>query len=271
MAHNMNAAPDNEASKGPQHKADDGERDPTPGEILSLVGKWLRQRLEIAADKPKWTDVLTVFLTLLIAAAAFCSAWIFQGQLTVARQTMEAQTRPWVGNGKIEVKETTFLVYPDNPIRARTQVDLVIEVPLKNVGNSPALNVETSVIATMTEQIGAFPTVEPMMESACGGADKNAKAVGQVLFPNSPDTTVEWPMDVMTPFIQINQVHRVWIDICVTYSGTTSDQQIHHTKIWMASWPIDNKPTEIRRTTQPTVIYYALPITQWGVIKIEAD
>jgi hypothetical protein len=109
------------------------------------------------------------------------------------------------------------------------------------------------------------------MEYACGLADGNAKSEGAVLFPNSPYTTLEWPAGIMVPFIQITEVHRVWIAICIAYSETTSGQELHHTKLWMASWPINGQPTEIRHTTQPTVVYYSLPITRWGVVRTETD
>jgi len=267
----MTTAPDNEATDDPKHESDDGEWEPTPGEILILVGKWLRHRLGITEEKPKWTEAATAALTLCVAIAAFWSAWIFQGQLTVARKTMEAQTRPWVGNGKVEVKETTFLVYPDNPIQARTQFDFVVDIPIKNVGNSPALHVGTGVNGTMTEQIAAPSTMDRMMQIACGLADGNAKIVGDMLFPNSPYTTTEWPANIGLPFTQPTEVHRAWIAICIAYSGTPSNQQLHHTKLWMASWPFNGNPTEIRRTTQPRVVYYSLPITQWGVVRTEAD
>lgn len=83
----MTSTPDNTPAENSHHKADDGDREPTPGEVLTLVGKWLRHRLRLSADKPKWTDVITAFLTVLIAAAAIVSAWLFQGQLTEARKT----------------------------------------------------------------------------------------------------------------------------------------------------------------------------------------
>jgi hypothetical protein len=35
--------------------------------------------------------------------------------------------------------------------------------------------------------------------------------------------------------------------------------------------PRPRQPKEIRRTANPKVIYYALPITQWGIVKTEAD
>jgi hypothetical protein len=156
-------------------------------------------------------------------------------------------------------------------MEGRTQVDFVIDIPIKDVGNSPALRVETMLFGTMTKETVAPPTMNTMMESACGWADGNAARIGQVLFPNSPETKLEWPVNQMVPFIQITEVHRVWIAICVTYSGTTSEQKLHHTKIWMASWPINGKPTEIRRTSQPNVIYYTLPIPRWSVVRTQAD
>ncbi len=242
-------------------------RSKIPGAIVY----WLHHYWDAPREKSKRTDTIMVLLTFAIAVAAFWSACIFQRQLTVARDTMDAQTRPWVGNGKIEIKNTMFLVYPDNPMQARTQFDFEINVPLKNTGNSPALNVEMGVNGTMTKEIGAFATVQPMMESACGGANGNAAKVGTVLFPNSPETPFGWPINMMTPFIQIEEVHRVWIQACVVYNDTNPEKRLHRTKIWMVSWPINGKPKEVRRTSQPTVIYYSLPIDGWSVARTEAN
>lgn len=214
--------------------------------------------------------------------AAFVAASIYAGIATEQTRLLrtaneqtktqwEAEHRPWVGSGGIEVKKPTFLVYPNNPIQARTLVSFAIDIPIKNFGNSPAFHVDTEVDGTMTEQIAGSPTVDAMMEYACGRADANAKSVGEVLFPNGPETTLEQQSNIGVPFIQITEVHRVWVAICTAYSGTTSGQQLHHTKLWMASWPISGHPTEIRRTSQPIIIYYSLPITGWVVVKTEAD
>jgi len=123
----------------------------------------------------------------------------------------------------------------------------------------------------MTSQIAAPPTMDTMMESACGSSNSNTKRVGGVLFPNGPETRTELSENIMVPFIQVTDVHRVWLAMCIVYGSTSSTEQLHNTKIWMASWPITGQPTEIRRTAQPPVIYYSLPITNWGVIKTEAD
>lgn len=219
-----------------------------------------------------------VVAAIILAILTLCTLRTYNGQLVQARRTnddlekqFQTQQRAWIGNGEITVKQTDFVFYPDNPIQAKTQVDLVIDVPLKNVGNSPAIKVQTWVTATASEQIGGPPVLETMMESACGDSARNAKSVGQVLFPNSPGTTVEWPMAMGTSFSRIDEIHRLWIDVCVTYIDTTADQHIHHTKIWMASWPIDGKPTEVRRIISPRVIYYSRPIPGWVVVKTEAD
>jgi hypothetical protein len=189
-----------------------------------------------------------------------------------AKKQWEAEHRPWVGNGEIGFKQPpVFLFYPDNPIGGRVQISFIIEIPIKNAGISPAFHVETSLMGTMTEQIAAPSTMETMMVSACQWADNNAKKIGGVLFPNSPENRFEQNTNIMSPIAQISEVHRVWINICIAYSSTTTGEELHHTKIWLASWPIDGRPTEIRRTTQPTVIYYSLPIPRWSVVKTEAD
>jgi len=73
-----------------------------------------------------------VILTLLVAIAAFWSACIFQGQLTVARTAAEAQERPWV-SAKISLSRP--LSFTDKG------ASIGVAAILKNVGHSPALNV----------------------------------------------------------------------------------------------------------------------------------
>ena len=271
---NVSTAPQTDSTQNPQRNSQSQKKPSYWSKIAESVVFWLDHYWDAPRIKSKRTEIITVVLTFGIAIAAFWSACIFQSQLTVARKTMEAQARPWVGGGKIEVKTATFLVYPTNPIQARTQVDLTIDIPTKNVGNSPAFHVDTEADGTMTGQIATSQPIDALMEYTCGRADANAKnkSIGGVLFPNSPETTLEWPESIGVPMLEITEVHRVWVVVCIAYSETTSVQQLHHTKIWMASWPINGQPTEIRRVTQPIIIiYYSLPIAGWVVTKTEAD
>lgn len=227
----------------------------------------------------KWATWLAAWSAL----AAFVTASVYAGitykQMTLLRTAneqsktqWEAEHRPWVGNGEIGFKQPpVFLVYPHNPKEVQgTQISFLIEIPIKNVGIEPAFHVETELMGTMTEQIAAPPNLDKMMDSACRMADSNSKPVGGVLFPNTAETRVEENANIMAP-TQLTQIHRVWITICIAYSGTTSGEQLHHTRIWLASWPINGEPVEIRRTNDPAVIYYTLPITRWGVVRTEAD
>jgi hypothetical protein len=218
----------------------------------------------------KWTKraVIAASTYAFIAALQY---WEMRIQTKQVAKQFEAQQRPWVDGGEIEFRQPVFLVYPDNPIQARTQVDVVVEIPTKNVGAAPALHVDAELSGTMTKEIAGPKTMDTMMEYACHLADGNSKQGGGALFPNSTPTKVEYPINIMVPFIEVTEIRRVWITICIAYSNTGSADQLHHTKIWAASWPIDGQPKEIRRTANPAIIYYTLPIAQWGIVKTQAD
>lgn len=183
----------------------------------------------------------------------------------------EAEHRPWVGNGEVGFKQPpVFLFYPDNPI-GRTQISFTVDIPIKNAGISPAFHVETEFAGTMTEQIPAPDNMNTMMESACQWADRNSRTVGGILFPNTPEVRLERNANIGSPVAKIEDVHRVWIMICTAYSGDTRGEPLHHTRTWMASWPISGPPVEIRRNARPNIMYYSLPIPGWVVVKTEAD
>jgi hypothetical protein len=212
-----------------------------------------------------------VFAAIIYAAIAVFQWGEMRTQTKQVAKQFEAQQRPWISGGEIEFKQPEFLVYPDNPMPAKTQVNVTVEIPTKNFGVAPAFHVDVELSGTMTKQIAGPQTMDTMMELACHLADGNSKQGGGALFPNSTPTKFEIPVALGVPFIEVTEVRRVWITICIAYSSNGSTERLHHTKIWAASWPIDGQPTEIRRSTRPKVIYYTLPITQWGVVKTEAD
>src|SRR6185437_2906839 len=154
----------------------------------------------------------------------------------------------------------------------KTQFNFTIEVPIKNFGNSPAFHVATFASGILTEQIAAPLPLEEKMAYTCKGADSSAKNIGEVLFPNNIETRVEQPTGLGSSISRVDKINRVWITICTTYSEGTNGENIHHTKIWFASWPINGQPKEILVSPQqPGIIYYSFPNTRWSVIKMESD
>lgn len=216
----------------------------------------------------KWTK-RAVIAAAIYAAIAALQWYEMRTQTRQLAKQFEVQQRPWVSS-KVEFKGVEFVVYPGN--RPGTQFDVIVEIPTKNEGSSPAFQVGVGAMGTASNEIaatGGFTTLDKMMETACGFANSESKLAGRALFPGNSDPR-EIPENIMVPLIQVTEIRRLWVAACVAYSSSSTNQ-IHHTKIWAASWPINGQPTEIRRSLNPPFILYSLPITQWGIIKTEAD
>lgn len=210
-----------------------------------------------------------------IAAIVYAGIAAYQTHLLHAANEQakiqwEAEHRPWVGNGEIGFGHGELVFLPGNPVDHRTQADVVIDLPIKNVGTEPAFHVAIQPGGLVTKDIPAPANLDAEMDFACTGADRNAKE-GQALFPNSGETKLKMPINLGAPFGQISDIHRVWTTICVAYSDTESGGTLHHTKIWAACWPITEQPREVRRTANPLIIFYSLPTTGWAVVKTQAD
>jgi hypothetical protein len=222
-----------------------------------------------------WSTLGAVVAASVYAGIAFFQWRAMRASNEQAKIQWEAEHRPWVGTGDIAFKPPPeFVIFPDNPGNG-TELSFEIEAPIKNVGVSPALRVNTSIDLAITEKITAPPQMEEMMDTACGRSpDINSRPVGGVLFPNTPGTVFDQPTATITP-LGLTAIHRIWIALCVTYTGTGANEKLHHTKVWVASWPMNENPVEIRRTgrtpTAPAMIYYSVPVTNWVVLKTEAD
>src|SRR5581483_9072814 len=88
----MNRATDEDALA-----SDRDENAPTPSEFLKLIGNWLEHYWDAPREASRWTDLTMVVLTVLIAAFAGWSAWIFQGQLAQGERDTGGSERGWVG------------------------------------------------------------------------------------------------------------------------------------------------------------------------------
>lgn len=140
-ASNMTSTLDGKPTNNPRPETADYERDPTPGEVLALVAKWLRVRLKLSADRPKWTDVVIALLTVAVAATAIMSAWVFQGQLKEARRTtrislesFRVDQRAWI---EIQPSQPTL----KSPASDRFGALFTYNIFPKNVGKTAAYDI----------------------------------------------------------------------------------------------------------------------------------
>jgi hypothetical protein len=108
---------------------------PTPSEFLDAAFYWLRHWWNAPREKSKAADWAMVGLTVLIAAAAFWTAFIFEDQLSLMRDA----DRPWI---EVDVSINSPLTYDSTGMHAAFAF-----VP-KNIGPSPAQNI--SIAPTLT-------------------------------------------------------------------------------------------------------------------------
>lgn len=118
--------------------------------LCAAACQYLRNYWSAPRHKAKWTEGATVILTLLTAAAAFWSAWIFQGQLTEMRIQREDAERPWVAFelSREDGNNTKANFFEDEGNGARVhdfawldsgkEANVILDFRLLNSGKSPA-------------------------------------------------------------------------------------------------------------------------------------
>jgi hypothetical protein len=121
------------------------ERDPSPLEVKNAFLDCVRHYWDIPREKSRRAEIATVILTVFIAGAAIYSGWVFQGQLTVARdQAKDATTfyktdeRAW-----ISITATGQMLTVGSPI--------AVAMTIKNIGKTPARKYTGNVIAELLD------------------------------------------------------------------------------------------------------------------------
>lgn len=137
----METAPDNDSNETPEHKARETDNSPTPSAVLEAALIWLRSFWNAPRQKSKWTEIVTVVLTLGIAVAAFWSAFIFQGQLKEARKATNSVS------DSFRIDERAWIeIEPITPIQiskedATFSAGFICNIYPKNVGRTVARDV----------------------------------------------------------------------------------------------------------------------------------
>jgi hypothetical protein len=169
----MNTLPNNESADNTEPQPKHKENTPTPSEFLDSILDWLRHWWDAPREKSKAADWAIAVLTVVIAIAAFWSAFIFQGQLAIARDTLVIGQRPWLG---IDSKPTVEV--------EGNRWKVVFRV--KNYGVSPALH---SAFASETDNAPiVFDVSKAKIEWACSrGKALTADPAGHgyTIFPGS--------------------------------------------------------------------------------------
>jgi hypothetical protein len=175
----MTPTPDNESPSAPQGEANSTGSAPSPSEAIAIFLDWLKHYWDTPREKSKWTEVATVVLTLLIAVAAFWSAWIFNRQLEVMGKQFEATDRPWIA---LDVSPNSPLTYDSIGLHAEFTI-----VP-KNVGRSPAQNIfiQAGLIAGLNYT--EWKEGQKKMCDWAASKERVGAVPGQIVFPEKSFT-----------------------------------------------------------------------------------
>jgi hypothetical protein len=257
----MSTLENNDPAPAPQNTCEEHNRDPTPSEVLNIASNWLRTvgpewvRRWLDNERPKspWTDICMVVLTIVIAVAAIYSAWVFQGQLTEARnatQLAENQWRgqrvPWVGfaNDMGFVPALDFFWGMQPHVLNVPQATMTVAYTIKNFGNSPAFAVAEDFRATAVPA-GDYESSLPSLHSWCHGQDPFVKmraksgAIGKVVFPAE-----ELPRkQEVAVHVNAGQTHVqvIELSVCITYMD--SWDTIHHSEyFYQTNYSESGKP-----------------------------
>ncbi len=199
----MSAAPNGNPTTEPGNISGNGDHDPTPAEVLTVVVRWLRdygpdwlrRYWEKERPKSKWHEIAMVVLTVVIAGASIYSAWVFQGQLTEARKSFRIDERAWV---ELEPITATPISPPDDKFPAGFSCSIYP----KNVGKTVATDISVRAVPalrtgefTQEEMKSLHGTFSAKKYSVNIGPEKTTESVSD-RFPSNPVPKVLAPNTV---------------------------------------------------------------------------
>jgi hypothetical protein len=164
--------------------------------------------------------------------AATVYGYVSYRQWNTAKETLQVQTRPWVG-GDGESRLTVNDVTVD---KANNEiVDTKAEFNIKNYGQSPALRVAFSsqpFVLLWPGKESQQLVYRKARETVCTQADKLATFGGISLFPQQPFT---FRSSGQAPAEGIRKVGFVTVIACLSYRDHFDDTPLHHTTLCLTS------------------------------------
>jgi hypothetical protein len=147
-------------------KDQSGEHNYTPADLVEWLRIWLT---DPNRERSKFVDIGMLALTFIIAVAALVSAWIFQGQLTEARNITKRQFSPYLlyEGGKVAI--------------AKDGSSYTVSIQVKNFGQTPAYSVTHWVTAqAMSHLPDPFAHFDPRQGNVVFAETENQNAVSDI-------------------------------------------------------------------------------------------
>jgi hypothetical protein len=261
----MSDAPDRKSTDLHNNYAQNERNPPTPSEFIV----WLRQWWDAPREKSKAADWALVALTVLIAVAAFWSAWIFQGQLSQAREATRLverqwneQQRAWVGpSGEFRmIRPPRFEAYKLKKLMPMVTVEFSVD--LKNWGASPATSEDDAFLLFVHENGGS--PLESFRTMSCKINEQTLTNVfgHRAIFPGQPVSITNKTSAVVT----FSEITAVSIVGCITYRDVRN--QLHHTKLWWTA-VLPTRPKQELAIIEPRTTW--VPFTKFRLVDSAVD
>jgi hypothetical protein len=116
-------------------------------------------------------------------------------------------------------------------------MDMSLRYSLKNVGHSPAVEVD-SVDYLITDNTVAEPPAD-LMKGLCGslentviGHNSTIPDSGNVIFPDARTGEIAHYLSLMEVPSNVKTIRGVWVGVCVVYRDSFG---LHHSKFWFRS------------------------------------
>jgi hypothetical protein len=222
-------------------KTEPNDKPLDPGEFGILARDWLKHYWDSPRQKSRWTDVATVILTAIIAAAALYSAWSFSDQLGEMHLQTQLGERAWMGLVGTVTIEDLEMIEPRYKLTAHYQ--------LKNFGHGPAYKIiTTGWFSTNLQDLKmmgdhACDTIMPFTEGTIqvGPGIPQPPPLGTMRFPDQ--TLDEIIGERNDPFTgdYVPNLKKIWFVGCVTYKDQF--KATHWTR-WCVTSP-DSGPVTI--------------------------
>ncbi len=155
---------------------------PQVEDLVRALITWLQNWWAAPRERSKAADWALVVVSCLAVVGAIWSAFIFQGQLTEARnatkaaqEQLETMDRPWV----------SITLAPDGPLAFTSDgLNVNLHVHLENIGHGVANSVNIHHVGFLTND----PFNEPMkrQDALCSAKDSNG-GIESSLFPGKSD------------------------------------------------------------------------------------